>query len=128
MRLRVPHFAVAAAGVLAIGAIVPRAALAQDEPLPEGPGKAELVGACTTCHGTGNITAQHRSAQDWTDVVTRMEGFGASVSETQKTQILAYLNTNYGAAAAAPAPPAATPAPAAEAPPQTPAPTEAKPN
>jgi hypothetical protein len=127
MRLRVPHVVVAVASVLAIAALPVRGALAQDQGLVEAPGKAELVGSCTTCHGTEQITAQHRAPEEWAEVVTRMEGFGATVSEAQKTQILAYLDTNYGKGAAAPAAPAAG-TPAAPAPAPAPADPAAKPN
>ena len=127
MRLRVPHVVVAVASVLAVAALPVRGALAQDEGPVEAPGKAELVGACTGCHGTDQIIAQHRAPEEWADVVTRMEGFGASVSAAQKTQILAYLDTNYGKGDAAPAAPPAA-APAAPAPAPAPADPAAKPN
>jgi hypothetical protein len=96
------------------------AALAQDNgpPLPDGPGKAELVASCTSCHGVGQIVAQHLSPDGWTQVVTTMVGYGAEVTPAQQTAIVGYLSTNFGAGAAASTPgaPGAPPAPPSEPP------------
>lgn len=125
MKVRVHHVAATVGGLFALGLMAAGGASAQDQPLPDGPGKAELAGACTVCHGTGQITAQHRSADEWKDVMTRMVGFGAAANDEQQQQILAYLNTNFGKGdATAATAPAATPAPdtvpAPEAPPARP--------
>lgn len=115
MRFRARHFAAALAGVLALATGPSGGALAQDEQLVDGPGKATLMEACTQCHGEGQIIAQHRAPEDWSEVMSRMVGFGASISDNQQAEILAYLNTNYGkgdTAAAAAAAAAPTPAPA----------------
>lgn len=90
-------------------------AAAQDA-LPEGPGKAAVQETCTQCHDLGPILAQRRSAEDWADVVERMKGFGASLTDSQKAGILAYLTASLGkgdAPSATPAPAPAGPAPAA---------------
>ncbi len=75
MRLRVPNFVLAAAGVLCIAAI-PSAGSAQGDALPEGPGKAELSKACTLCHGVDQISAQRKTPEEWSGTVERMVGFG----------------------------------------------------
>jgi len=98
---------VAAAAVISLAAaslgVTPAGA---QEALPDGPGKVALVKACTQCHDLGLVAAQRRSAEEWTDVIDRMEGFGAPLSEAKKADILAYLNANLGKgdAAAPPAP------------------------
>ena len=119
MRFRAP-LAAATLSALAIAATAVGPAAAQDA-LPEGPSKAALVEACTQCHDLGTVTAQRRGADEWVDVVDRMVGFGASLSDARKTEILAYLNANLGkgdpaaetATPAAPPPPAAAPSPGA---------------
>src|SRR4051812_36823538 len=98
MVLRIRHFVLALAGVLALAAIPAGGARAQDDQLPDGPGKATLTEACTQCHGTGQITAQRRTPDEWADVVSRMVGVGAIVSDQQHAEIVAYLSANYGKA------------------------------
>jgi len=94
-----------AALALAAASLVVSPAGAQ-EVLPDGPGKVALTKACTQCHDLGLVAAQRRSAEEWADIIDRMEGFGAPLSEAKKADILAYLNANLGKgdAAAAPAP------------------------
>ena len=106
------HRATAAALALAAAALTGGPAGAQAE-LPDGPGKAAISEACTQCHDLGTVTAQHRSAEEWTDVIDRMEGFGATLSDTKKAEIITYLNANLGKGdPAAPAAQPAAPAPA----------------
>lgn len=81
---------------------------AQSADLPEGPGKALVQESCTTCHGADLVTAQRRSPDEWTEVVNRMVGNGAELTEEQNKAVLAYLGTYLGkgsgtAAAASPA-------------------------
>lgn len=112
MRFRVRHFAAAFAGLLAISTAPGGGALAQDVTPVEAPGKATMMEACTQCHGEGQVISQHRAPEEWSEILTRMVGFGATISDKQQTEILAYLNTNYGKGAAAPAETPAAPAPA----------------
>lgn len=114
LRYRAPT----AAAVIALAAatlwVSPAGAQAE---LPDGPGKAALTEACTQCHDLGTVTAQHRSAEEWTDVIDRMEGFGASLSDAKRADIAAYLNANLGkgdaTAPATPPAPVAAPSPGA---------------
>jgi len=110
MRFRAPF---AAAVFCALAAMSTGQAVAQDA-LPDGPGKAAVSEACTQCHDLGTVTAQRRGADEWADVVERMEGFGASLSDAKKAEILAYLSANLGKgdAPAETATPAPSPAPA----------------
>lgn len=111
------HRASAAVIALAAAALSVSPAGAQ-EGLPDGPGKVALTEACTQCHDLGTVTAQHRSIEEWTDVIERMEGFGASLSDAKKAEITAYLNANLGKGdptvpAAQPPAPASGPSPSA---------------
>lgn len=78
---------------------------AQDN-LPEGPGKAALQDSCTQCHDLGTAIGQKRAPEDWADVLDRMSGLGLTITEDRRTEILSYLNANFGSAPA----PAAVPA------------------
>lgn len=73
-------------------------ALASDQAanLPRGPGKAELLRHCTTCHTTDRIIAQTRSADEWSETVVRMTSLGVPISEGDQTAIIRYLSENYG--------------------------------
>src|SRR5581483_378728 len=82
--------------------------------LPPGPGADITVQACTSCHGADTFTSESHDAAGWDAVVTDMIGMGAMVNDAQKKQIVDYLTTNYGPAAA-PAQGAAAPPPAAAA-------------
>ena len=121
MSLSIRHFAIASGAALAL-TIGAGKVLAQDNPLPDGPGKTELMQTCTLCHGIDTVTQRHRTADEWVTTVSRMQGMGAQMDDTQKATILAYLNTNLGTGpAAAPASPSAAPATPATAGTPTPA-------
>lgn len=91
--MRRPRFALLAAiSSLTIGA----SAYAQE--LPEGQGKAVVQTACTQCHGLDVIVSQRRSREDWTEVVSRMVGNGAQLSDEDYNQVIQYLATYLGPA------------------------------
>ncbi|HUO23093.1 MAG TPA: cytochrome c [Caulobacteraceae bacterium] len=98
-------------GSLAIAAAASTAVMAQDNPLPDGPGKKVLLDACSSCHDSAVVAGQKHTADEWNDVVNRMVGMGATVSDDQAKTITAYLTANFGPgdASAAAAPPAAAP-------------------
>jgi Quinohemoprotein amine dehydrogenase A, alpha subunit, haem binding len=125
MSLSFRHFAAASGAALLLAAGAGKV-LAQDNPLPDGPGKTELMQTCTLCHAIDAVTQRHRSPDEWVTTVNRMQGMGAQMDDAQKATILAYLNTNLGtgpapASAAAPATTAAPATPATSAAPGTPA-------
>jgi mono/diheme cytochrome c family protein len=98
----------ASLGVALVGAaVLARPAVAQDN-LPDGPGKAVLVAACSGCHGVSQVTGEHQTADQWTSTVTSMINNGANVPDAQFDTLVAYLATNFG--------PEGQPAPAASAP------------
>jgi len=85
--------AACASGLCLLGASL---AWAQQDPLPEGPGKAELVSDCTSCHGVDVMTAQKRTKTEWTDIMTRMAGYGAATDPKQQKVIADYLLAHFG--------------------------------
>ena len=74
------------------------ATYARAQELPEGQGKALVQSACTQCHGIDVIVSQPRSREDWTDVVSRMVGNGAQLSDEDYNQVVQYLSTYLGPA------------------------------
>lgn len=88
-------------GAVALAILCAPSALAQDRTLPEGPVKALLIEACTQCHDEGLITAQTRSSDEWTDIMSRMVDMGAPINERQQAELLAYLKTHLNKAGAA---------------------------
>jgi mono/diheme cytochrome c family protein len=82
----------AAISTLTIGA----RAHAQD--LPEGQGKALVQTACSQCHGVDVIVGQPRSREEWGEVVSRMVGNGAQLSDDDYNLVIEYLATHLGPA------------------------------
>jgi mono/diheme cytochrome c family protein len=113
------RLAAACGGALALTALA-TGVLAQDNSLPEGPAKALVASTCSQCHSTDVITQTRRSPEEWQDIVTRMEGMGATLDADQEKIVVAYLSTNLGPQGSAPAgtttPVPITAAPAATAP------------
>lgn len=95
---------IAAAAVT--GALLTAGAVtAQATDLPDAPGKEIVQGSCTACHGADLIYGQRRSPEEWGQVVDRMVGNGASLSDAEYKTVMTYLSTNLSTA---PAPVAAT--------------------
>jgi mono/diheme cytochrome c family protein len=88
--MRLSLASVAAVATLAI------ATCAHAQELPEGQGKALVRTACTQCHGVDVIVSQSRSREDWTEVVSRMVGNGAQLSDEDYNQVIQYLATYLG--------------------------------
>jgi len=70
------------------------AAPAQD--LPDGPGKSVVQSACSQCHGIDVVISQGRTREEWTDVISRMIGSGAQLSDAEFGQVVDYLSTHFG--------------------------------
>lgn len=90
---------------LAIATAMFSQALAQDD-LPEGPGKVATQEDCAQCHDLGVAIGQKRSPDEWVDVLDRMAGFGLTLTDARRTEILQYLNTHRSSAPSVAAPPA----------------------
>jgi alcohol dehydrogenase (cytochrome c) len=73
------------------------AALAQSPAnLPSGPGLVVLQRMCTRCHGLNVVTGQRMSPRLWTEEVHDMISRGATGSDEDVSQLIAYLSTNFG--------------------------------
>ena len=69
---------------------------APGKPLPPGPIQPKVKAACTQCHNTSRITEQHLSRIKWSDELSKMEGLGAVVPDSDRKAFLDYLTTNFG--------------------------------
>jgi cytochrome c5 len=69
-----------------------------NEPLPEGPGRAEFAASCLLCHSFRYVTMQPRfSKKVWTAEVEKMnKAYGAPISPDQAAKIVEYLVTING--------------------------------
>lgn len=107
-----PHrrYLAAAVAALALGvttAVLAQAHIAQvpGDGLPEGPGKAELLRACASCHDLSTVTGTPRTPQGWETVIGAMMNNGAELTGDEQAAVQAYLVKNYGVKAdAAPGP------------------------
>jgi mono/diheme cytochrome c family protein len=76
------------------GAAAPAAAAGGQD--PDAAGKALVNGACASCHGADLITGKNATRKEWSDVIDRMKGYGASLSGAQTTTLLDYLEKTQG--------------------------------
>ncbi|MES2291909.1 MAG: cytochrome c [Pseudomonadota bacterium] len=73
-------------------------ACAHAQELPEGQGKAVVQTACGQCHGIDVIVGQSRSRGEWGEVISRMVGNGAQLSDDDYNLAIEYLATHLGPA------------------------------
>ncbi|MGC4252091.1 MAG: hypothetical protein QM605_11720 [Sphingobium sp.] len=95
MQIKATHFLMAGLGILALSGQISPIVHAQNDAMPEGPGKSQVVAQCSSCHATDLIVAQKRSTAEWKDIMERMEGFGATISSSNKVAILGYLTAHF---------------------------------
>lgn len=69
-------------------------AFAQDM-LPEGPGKAQTLELCGTCHEAAKATSVKLTREGWIETIDRMKAFGASGSDEDFATVLEYLATHF---------------------------------
>ena len=77
----------------------PRASVrAQDDGLPDGPGKKILVASCTSCHELTEVTKLrgYYTKDDWRDVVVTMVKYGAVLKDKEADVLVEYLAANLG--------------------------------
>ena len=64
--------------------------------LPPGDGMDAVRSRCVACHEPAMLRQQRLTVQQWTAEIEKMRGWGASVSNEDKTQIASYLVTIAG--------------------------------
>jgi hypothetical protein len=89
-----------AAGVVLLLTLSSRtvASQASSTDLPDGPGKAVLVSACTTCHELTEVTKfkGFYTKDEWRDIVVTMMKYGAVVKNDDMPVLVDYLFKNFG--------------------------------
>jgi competence ComEA-like helix-hairpin-helix protein len=66
------------------------------EPLPAGEGKETLENMCAECHAVEKIISKTRTRQGWRKVVTSMIGRGASLTDSEASNLVEYLFEYFG--------------------------------
>lgn len=69
---------------------------AQEEDLPEGKGKETIQNTCTECHGLNKIFSETRTRDQWESVVNKMRIGGATMTDSEYTDVVGYLVTHFG--------------------------------
>jgi cytochrome c oxidase cbb3-type subunit III len=68
--------------------------------LPDGAGKTTVQNVCGTCHAAEMVLGKAMSREQWNAVVADMVTKGAKIGDADFTQVVDYLVTNLGPAAA----------------------------
>ncbi len=77
------------------------AASAQTQ-LPDGPGKAETVKLCSTCHPPERGAAVRLTRDGWKDVISKMVSLGAKGTDAEFEAVLDYFSTHFKGEASKP--------------------------
>jgi len=64
---------------------------------PDGPGKAEMVKVCSTCHELERSAAMHQDRDAWRATVDKMIALGAKGTEQEFNATVEYLAKNFPA-------------------------------
>ncbi len=89
----VAHLVASAALALAIAADMPATAAAQSAvpfELPAAPGKELVEAVCATCHAADYLE-KPRTPAEWSDVISKMEGYGAQADGDEWGQVRKYI-------------------------------------
>jgi competence protein ComEA len=97
MRPSSPRLAVA--GIAFAVLALPASAGAQ---LPPGPGQAETIRLCGTCHPAERGASVRLTREGWEDVITKMVGLGAKGTDAELDAVLEYLSTHFKGEATVP--------------------------
>jgi competence protein ComEA len=71
-----------------------RVGMAQGQ-LPEGPGRAETVRICGTCHTPDRAASVRLTRAGWQETIGKMVGLGAKGTDQELETVLTYLSTNF---------------------------------
>lgn len=68
-----------------------------DAALPDGPGKAIIKKSCSPCHTASVIiTKPGHTDDEWADILSKMVGRGAVLSDEDGDTLMQYLSENFG--------------------------------
>ena len=82
-------------------ALLARPAVARAQ-LPGGPGQAETIKVCGTCHPPERGASVRLSREGWEDLIARMVEVGAKGTDAELAAVLDYLATNFTGQGAVP--------------------------
>jgi hypothetical protein len=85
--------ALAAGLVLGLAGLPARA---QESRLPPGPGRDQVIAACSDCHGLVALNDKHMNYGAWYAMIGDMINNGASVPSDDREAIAEYLAANFG--------------------------------
>jgi cytochrome c5 len=77
------------------GVAAATAGTVEDIALPDAPGRTAITETCMQCHGVDVIIARRRTPDEWSQVVSQMIGYGASLTDDQYKSIVSYLSENF---------------------------------
>lgn len=63
---------------------------------PLADGAMLLTERCTSCHNLDRVTGAPREREEWAQVIARMVGRGAELSDAEQAILLDYLAQTYG--------------------------------
>src|SRR5690349_12688481 len=72
------------------------AAAQADSRLPDGPGKALVERSCRQCHTLNGIVRGRNSKTGWAKIVHEMVSKGATTTDDEADEMIAYLAKNFG--------------------------------
>src|SRR5262245_50930906 len=72
------------------------AAASKPESLEEKTAERYIKGICSSCHDAGLIRSTQATKQEWSDIVARMNGLDAGVSQRDAELLVDYLASKYG--------------------------------
>lgn len=72
------------------------AAAAKPDSPDEKTAKRYIEGTCSSCHDAGLIRSTEATKKEWFDIVTRMNGLDAGVSQRDVDLLVDYLASKYG--------------------------------
>ena len=78
-----------------IACIIALGTIAHAQQLPEGPGAAVLKSRCVICHEADIITSQKLSLTGWTNSVSKMVRWGATITPEERELLQPYLAQHF---------------------------------
>jgi competence protein ComEA len=69
--------------------------LAKSADLPDGPGKLTVQRVCGTCHAAQIVMGRKASKEGWERIVVDMADKGATATDAEFDQVIAYLAKNF---------------------------------
>lgn len=75
----------------------PTAAVSAAAPSPNADADLALLQQhCATCHALAQVTARHKTSDEWAETMDRMVDHGMQISPDDSKKILDYLSAHYG--------------------------------